>query len=256
VLRYLQQVLFTAIFAILASQASAMFIQPDWFDPTAPGVGTNRYAYSHNDPINRLDPEGNSDESALQEVAEHRDEIRDAAERHGVDEDGLASIVAQERYHGIFGDLKNALALARDKMKAGGPRRNSSYGLTEVQMGLASELLGLDPNDPASFEAAYEALQDPAVAIDIAAQNIVRNEKAMGRKLTGSEAAYAHNMGAARYQDYLDGKPNPPSDRVASRTRNLQNGIARALEGYINFEPDNWRQMFPDNPFPISEYRY
>lgn len=36
-----------------------MFIQPDWFDPRAPGVGTNRYTYSHNDPVNRLDPSGN-----------------------------------------------------------------------------------------------------------------------------------------------------------------------------------------------------
>jgi len=59
VLRYLQQVLFTTLFAILASQASAMFIQPDWLDPTEPGVGTNRYSYSANDPINKLDPNGN-----------------------------------------------------------------------------------------------------------------------------------------------------------------------------------------------------
>lgn len=36
-----------------------MFIQPDWFDPTDPKVGTNRYAYSHNDPINNSDPNGN-----------------------------------------------------------------------------------------------------------------------------------------------------------------------------------------------------
>jgi RHS repeat-associated protein len=36
-----------------------LFIQPDWFDPTQPGVGTNRYAYSANDPVNSLDPSGN-----------------------------------------------------------------------------------------------------------------------------------------------------------------------------------------------------
>ena len=36
----------------------AMFIQPDWFEVTKAGVGTNRYAYSFNDPVNRHDPGG------------------------------------------------------------------------------------------------------------------------------------------------------------------------------------------------------
>ena len=36
-----------------------IFIQPDWFEVTAAGVGTNRYGYSANDPVNALDPGGN-----------------------------------------------------------------------------------------------------------------------------------------------------------------------------------------------------
>jgi hypothetical protein len=36
----------------------ARFISPDPWDPTVPGVGTNRYAYAHNDPINKSDPSG------------------------------------------------------------------------------------------------------------------------------------------------------------------------------------------------------
>ena len=58
-LRILQQFILTTLFTVFASQASAMFIQPDWLDPSQPGVGTNRYAYSYNDPVNRLDPNGN-----------------------------------------------------------------------------------------------------------------------------------------------------------------------------------------------------
>jgi len=34
------------------------FIQPDWWEVTEAGVGTNRYAYSFNDPVNLSDPSG------------------------------------------------------------------------------------------------------------------------------------------------------------------------------------------------------
>lgn len=37
---------------------AARFISPDTLDPTIPGVGTNRYAYAENDPINKSDPNG------------------------------------------------------------------------------------------------------------------------------------------------------------------------------------------------------
>jgi RHS repeat-associated protein len=37
----------------------ALFLQPDWFEVTKAGVGTNRYSYSFNDPINMRDPGGN-----------------------------------------------------------------------------------------------------------------------------------------------------------------------------------------------------
>ena len=36
------------------------FISPDTLDPTIPGVGTNRYSYSQNDPVNKSDPNGHS----------------------------------------------------------------------------------------------------------------------------------------------------------------------------------------------------
>jgi hypothetical protein len=34
------------------------FLSPDTFDPLLPGVGTNRYAYAQNDPVNKRDPNG------------------------------------------------------------------------------------------------------------------------------------------------------------------------------------------------------
>lgn len=40
------------------SAANARFISPDTMDPTIEGVGTNRYAYAGNDPVNNSDPNG------------------------------------------------------------------------------------------------------------------------------------------------------------------------------------------------------
>ncbi|WP_111547415.1 RHS repeat-associated core domain-containing protein [Mesorhizobium kowhaii] len=37
------------------------FISPDDWDPTLPGVGTNRYAYAGNDPVNKADNNGHAD---------------------------------------------------------------------------------------------------------------------------------------------------------------------------------------------------
>lgn len=36
----------------------SLFLQPDWFEVTKAGVGTNRFSYSFNDPVNKLDPGG------------------------------------------------------------------------------------------------------------------------------------------------------------------------------------------------------
>ncbi|MEP2785052.1 MAG: hypothetical protein ABJO67_16025 [Pseudoruegeria sp.] len=86
--RILKQLILTTLFAIFASQASSMFIQPDWFDPTQPGVGTNRYSYCYNDPINCIDPSGNTAvspeeaEQAEREQAE-REERQDSVRETG-----------------------------------------------------------------------------------------------------------------------------------------------------------------------------
>lgn len=69
--------------------AIGLFLQPDWFEVTEPGVGTNRYAYSAGDPVNRLDPSGNKSwiKKAGEAVVEaftgrgNREAAQEAAER-------------------------------------------------------------------------------------------------------------------------------------------------------------------------------
>jgi hypothetical protein len=49
---------------MLSHPASARFLSPDTYDPLLPGVGTNRYAYAKNDPVNTSDPSGHACSSA------------------------------------------------------------------------------------------------------------------------------------------------------------------------------------------------
>ncbi|MDD9733707.1 hypothetical protein PVW46_27700 [Mameliella sp. AT18] len=71
-----------------------MFIQPDWFEVTEAGVGTNRYAFSANDPVNLKDPGGNEyDDYHLDDnLADERN--RDFAERHEAEAKALRNSTA------------------------------------------------------------------------------------------------------------------------------------------------------------------
>lgn len=68
-----------------------MFIQPDWFDPTQPGVGPDRYSHSGNDPMGRLDPNGNAffDRFNSQERSDERNQ--EAADSYNIHVDHLTN---------------------------------------------------------------------------------------------------------------------------------------------------------------------
>ncbi|WP_168222953.1 RHS repeat-associated core domain-containing protein [Oceanicola sp. D3] len=46
-----------------------LFLSPDWFEVTEPGVGANRYAYAGGDPVNGRDPGGNECSSSGNSVS-------------------------------------------------------------------------------------------------------------------------------------------------------------------------------------------
>ncbi|WP_136439499.1 RHS repeat-associated core domain-containing protein [Pacificoceanicola onchidii] len=88
----------------------AVFIQPDWFEVTKAGVGTNRYSYSANDPVNLRDPEGNESESAADPA---QDEDKEDAEKK---RDRRTRDLSKKatKFLGAVGKLIEAWELAED----------------------------------------------------------------------------------------------------------------------------------------------
>ena len=237
--------------------ALGLFTSPDWFEVTEAGVGTHRYSYSGNDPVNTLDAGGNQGVVALEAIAEYRDEIKQSAEKHGVDPVGIASILFQENYWGIFKDIRNVAPYVWNYDRSQGAPTSGSFGLTEMNIGLVIDLAGIPPDAPDAEKQAYDLLSDPASAIDLAGAYLALNEKEMGQELPGSSAAFAHNMGASRYQDYLSGEsPPPPSDRIAKRSTWYSESISHALDGFITLKPDNWDLYYPGVPYRGLQYQY
>lgn len=118
-LRILKKITLTTFFAVFASQASALFIQPDWFDPTQPGVGTNRYAYSGNDPVNRSDPNGNFFTW---------EDVRNTVGRLF----GESQDTRNERYANALSDAQNELNRFQDAVNAGEYDHLSGIAINEA----------------------------------------------------------------------------------------------------------------------------
>jgi RHS repeat-associated protein len=86
----------------------SLFLQPDWFEVTTPGVGTNRFSYSFNDPINKWDPNGNQTKDDLERehdlYSKAIDEAQDAiANGEDISPDDLAEL------YGIRDDLQSQI---------------------------------------------------------------------------------------------------------------------------------------------------
>jgi RHS repeat-associated protein len=69
----------------------SLFLQPDWFEVTQPGVGTNRFSYSFNDPVNKFDPGGNDTASYKQARRERKDGLQ-GVKKEGATKEGLQTM--------------------------------------------------------------------------------------------------------------------------------------------------------------------
>ncbi len=96
--------------------ALGRFMQPDWWDPRKRGVGTNRYAYAGNDPINFSDRNGNNFVSGA--IAALR-LLLAASAGYEAGSQGAAMVAGDKSIGEAAGDLVLNLALDRATLGAG-----------------------------------------------------------------------------------------------------------------------------------------
>ncbi|MEM9028444.1 MAG: hypothetical protein AAGC70_08755 [Pseudomonadota bacterium] len=105
---------FLAITTAMAASANAKFLSPDTMDPTVAGVGTNRYAYSGNNPINNSDPNGH-----LFDAPEGSGDVGAGWDSYvGQDQDGKIQDLGSDRFGHFAGwdqDFMLGTKIRRDK---------------------------------------------------------------------------------------------------------------------------------------------
>lgn len=168
-------------------------------------------------------------------ISQYREAIKSAAAEHSVNPQAIASILFQEKLHGIWADLKDvpAVALAATSGTFGNER---SIGLAEMKVSRAATLLGLDASDENQRLLAVETLLTPSKSIDLLARNIAAYQTELGRPLTVREATVAHNAGSKGLRSHINGEiPEAKIGRsVYGRSWNYQAAIAEALQGKLN----------------------
>ncbi|MCU0829464.1 MAG: RHS repeat-associated core domain-containing protein, partial [Tabrizicola sp.] len=113
----------------------SLFLQPDWFEVTKAGVGTNRFSYSFNDPVNKFDPGGNYSKDPEEVDREREEEDRTKQER---DEAAQQIKLAQDGpylYEGnaVCGAIREGCSVSGSGARGGGGPVAGSGGATGVK---------------------------------------------------------------------------------------------------------------------------
>lgn len=174
----------------------------------------------------------------LRMVAYLRNEIKSAGVKNGIDPQIVASIVFEEKMHGVWAYRKNLLSYY---LNLGEVYPHNSYGFGEMQVGLAAELMNIDKRNPDwLYETFVVICTDATVAMDLVAKNVVRGGNLLGRKLTLQESTVFYNAGEKALNSWIKGEI--PEERlenaVYARSWKWQEAIKLALNGDIIAIPD------------------
>jgi len=186
--------------------------------PTKP-QSWNRYLYSRGNPINLLDPNGRTVESALQLIRDNSKNIFQASANT------KGHVTPLEIARIIFQENRNDMNLIKDNNASsflgfGGPElknlvgegltallgSNISFGIGEMKVETAAPLLGLDPEKITQQNRGLivGTLQKPKSAIMLVAMELKRLKDARGEVLTGALLASAYNTGNSNMQELTE----------------------------------------------------
>ncbi len=187
---------------------------------------------------NRIIPTTYPVPEGLRMVAYLRNEIKSAGANNGIDPQIVASIVFEEKMHGVWAFRKNLLSFY---LNLGEVYPHNSYGFGEMQLGLAAELMNIDKRNPDwLYETFVVICTDATVAMDLVAKNVVRGGKILGRKLTLQESTVFYNAGEKALHSWIKGEipKKRLENAVYARSWKWQEAIKLALNGDVIAIPD------------------
>lgn len=187
---------------------------------------------------NRIIPTTYPVPEGLRMVAYLRNEIKSAGANNGIDPQIVASIVFEEKMHGVWAFRKNLLSFY---LNLGEVYPHNSYGFGEMQLGLAAELMDIDKRNPDwLYETFVVICTDATVAMDLVAKNVVRGGKILGRKLTLQESTVFYNAGEKALNSWIKGEipKKRLENAVYARSWKWQEAIKLALNGDVIAIPD------------------
>lgn len=193
-------------------------------------------------PITHPVPDG------LRMVAYLRNEIKKAGAKNSIDVQIIASIVFEEKLHGIWAYRKNLLAYY---LNLGELYPHNSYGFGEMQLDLAGDLIGIDKTNPSWIDEVFTVIcTDATIAMDLVAKNIVRGGNILGRPMTLQEATVFYNAGEKALDSCIKGEI--PKERlkkaVYARSWKWQKAIKIALNGDVIAIPDGEEGVYRADP--------
>ncbi|AWB68916.1 hypothetical protein C2869_04405 [Saccharobesus litoralis] len=164
-------------------------------------------------------------QAALDLISEHKYSISSSARSMGVDPQHVASIIFQEKYHGVWAKLKNVPAWMMILVGI----NDASVGLAEMDINTAALLLGVDTSTMSSDtrNQIINLLANDRTAISLISLNVASFQERLGRPVSVQEATYGHNAGVnalARDLPISQGSP------VSRRSWGHQDAIADALK--------------------------